>query len=89
MRSTASSASRVGLDDAGAGQDRDARLRHGAARGDLVAHQAHHLGLRTDPGEAALLHDLGEVGVLGEEAVAGVDGVGAGDLGGADDRRDR
>ena len=31
---------------------------------------------------------LGEVGVLGEEAVAGVDRLGVGDLGGADDRRD-
>ena len=27
--------------------------------------------------------DLGELGVLGEEAVAGMDRVGAGDLGGA------
>jgi hypothetical protein len=30
---------------------------------------------------------LGELGVLGEEAVAGMDGVGAGDLGGGDDAR--
>ena len=35
----------------------------------------------------ALADDLGEVGVLGEEAVAGMDGVGAGDLGGGDDAR--
>ena len=30
---------------------------------------------------------LGEVGVFGEEAVAGVDGVGVGDFGGGDDGR--
>jgi hypothetical protein len=38
--------------------------------------------------DVAAFADLREVGVLGEESVAGVDGVGAGDLGGADDRRD-
>src|SRR5262249_24101298 len=48
---------------------------------------AHDLGLRADPLEAALGDDLGEVRVLGEEAVARVDGVGARDLGGADDGR--
>ena len=32
--------------------------------------------------------DLGEAGVLRQEAVAGVDGLGAGDLGGGDDRGD-
>jgi hypothetical protein len=32
--------------------------------------------------------DLGEAGVLGQEAVAGMDRVGAGDLAGRDDRRD-
>ena len=32
--------------------------------------------------------DLGEVGILGEEAVAGMDRVGAGLLRGADDARD-
>ena len=32
----------------------------------------------------ARLADLGELGVLGEEPVAGVDGVGAGDFGGGD-----
>jgi hypothetical protein len=34
------------------------------------------------------LHDLGEAGVLGQEAVAGVDGLGPGDLRRRDDRRD-
>ena len=34
------------------------------------------------------VHDLGELRVLGEKAVAGMDGVGAGDLGGGDEARD-
>ena len=44
-------------------------------------------GRRADEGEAAALHPLGEVGVFGEEAVAGVDRLGVGDLGGRDDGR--
>ena len=75
----------VGLDDAGAGQDGHAGRAHELPRRDLVAHAAHHLGLRADPVQAAALHHLGEVGVLGQEAVARVDRVGARDLGGADD----
>ena len=58
-----------------------------AARGDLVAPRAHRLGRRPDERHAALLAERGELGVLGEEAVARMDCVGAGDLGGADDRR--
>ena len=34
------------------------------------------------------LHDLGELGVLGQESVARMDGVGAGDLGGRDEAGD-
>src|SRR5438094_167232 len=33
---------------------------------------------RADPREARVEHGLGQLGALGEEAVAGVDGVGAG-----------
>ena len=36
------------------------------------------VGRRADPGQPGVDHGLGEVGVLGEEAVAGVDGVGPG-----------
>jgi hypothetical protein len=55
--------------------------RHGAPRLGLVAHLADHLGVGADEGEAARRAHLGEVRVLGEEAVAGMDRVGAGDLG--------
>ena len=54
----------------------------------LVAHQADVLRPRAREHEARALDLLGEVGVLGEEAVAGMDCFGIGDLGGADDRRD-
>ena len=46
------------------------------------------LGLGADPDDAVALDDLGELRVLGEEAVAGMDGVGVDDLGGRDDVRD-
>ena len=45
-------------------------------------------GRGPDEGDLAALADLGELGVLGQEAVARVDGVGAGDLGRGDDARD-
>ena len=44
-------------------------------------------GIGTDEADVARLADFGEVGALGQEAVAGMDRVGAGDFGGADDRR--
>jgi hypothetical protein len=46
------------------------------------------LGLGADEGDVVPLQDLGEAGVLGEEAVAGMDGVGACDLAGRDQIRD-
>ena len=55
---------------------------------DLVAHQPDMLGGRADKGDVVLFEDLGEAGVLGEEAVARMHRVGAGDLAGRDDRRD-
>ena len=53
---------------------------HPAADGDLlggqlVAHPGHGVGLGADEGDARLLAGPDEVRVLGEEAVAGVDGV--------------
>ena len=53
-------------------------------RGELVAAQPQRLGRRPDPREAGRADRLGEVGVLREEAVAGMDRVGAGALRGAD-----
>ncbi len=54
---------------------------------DLVAHQPDRARGWADEGEAARLHALGEVGVLRQEAVAGVNGHGIGDFGRTDDRR--
>ncbi len=61
---------------------RDAEPLRGALGLDLVAHQADVLGLRPDEMDVVLDQDLGEAGVLGEKAVAGMHGVGAGDLAG-------
>src|SRR3546814_805338 len=43
------------------------------------------LGLGADPDDVVELNDLGEAGVLRQETVTGVDGVGVADLGGRDD----
>ena len=55
------------------------------ARCDLVAQFAHHLGLGADEGDASPAAGIGEVGILGKETVAGVDGVDLGQPGDADD----
>ena len=70
-----------------AGQDRHPGLLHGAPRPGLVAEQADHVRRGPDEADVARLADFGEVGALGEESVSRVDRVGAGDLGGAEDRR--
>ena len=62
------------------------RLR-GALGLDLVAHQADVLGLRADEVDVVLFEDFGEARVLGQEAVARMHGVGAGDLAGGEQRR--
>ena len=61
----------------GAGHARHAGLLGGDAARDLVAHDLDGLGRRADEGHAPLGDGPGEVGVLGEEAVAGVHAVGA------------
>ncbi len=61
-------------------------LVHGRDRRDLVAHEADGLALRPDEHEAGFFHALGEVRVLGQEAVAGMDSHRVRDLGSADDR---
>ena len=67
-------ADRVG----GAGDQRGAGLLGDVPGLDLVAEGVDRLGRRADPDQAGVDDGLGEGGVLGEEAVAGVHGVGAG-----------
>lgn len=64
------------------------RLFHGVDRGNLVAHQADGFGFRADEDETGAFNLLGEVGVLGQEAVARVDRHCAGDFRRRDDGRD-
>ena len=71
----------------GAGHERKAEGLRGHLRLDLVAHEPHMLGGRTDEGDLVLFEDLGKAGILGEEAIARMHGVGAGDLAGRDDLR--
>src|SRR5690606_4998847 len=63
----------------------DTRLAHHVDGGDLVSHQADGLGAGTNEHEAALLYLFGKVGILGQKAVAGVNGHRIGDFRGADD----
>src|SRR5262249_35286951 len=58
---------------------------HGDACLYLVAHRHQGSRGRADESKAYLLADLGEAGVLGEEAVAGVDRLTASDKSGADE----
>ncbi len=74
---------RDGLD--GARRERRADLLGHVARGDLVPELLDRLRRGADPGEPGVDDGTGEVGVLGEEPVAGVHGVGAGPAGHRDD----
>ena len=67
---------------------RHAQPAHGVLGRDLVAHQPDVVRRRADEGEAMRFHHLGESGVLAEEAVARMNGVGARDGGGREDVRD-
>ena len=78
----------VGKGAVAAGDEGDADAGHGGFGGDLVAHHADVFGRGADEGHAVGLDHFGEGGVFGEEAVAGVDGVGAGDVGGGEDGGD-
>ncbi|GAB3648644.1 hypothetical protein GCM10028833_14950 [Glycomyces tarimensis] len=69
----------------GAGHQRHVRTHGQMASGDLVAEVANRLRGRTDPGDPGVDDGLREFGVLREEAVARVDGVGLAALGDADE----
>ena len=71
-----------------AGHDGHAALQRDLLGGELVAHDAENVGRRADEGDAVFLTGAGEVGVFGQKAVAGVDGVHAAALGEVDDFRD-
>ena len=65
-----------------------ARCGHGFAGFIFFAHQADGVWRGPDEGDVRGLADFGEIGVLGEETVAGMDRVHVGDFGGADHLRD-
>jgi hypothetical protein len=68
--------------------DRHADVGHRLTSGRLVAHHTDLLGCRPDEGNVGGGAGLGELRVLGQEPVSGMDGIGAGDLGGGDQTRD-
>jgi hypothetical protein len=79
----------LGLDDVlRSGRDRHAGLAGQLAADGLVLQRIHRFGLRANEADVAVLADLGEVGVLGEEPVAGVNGIDVRNLGCADDAID-
>ena len=75
----------IGRQRTGRGHHGDARRDREGARRHLVAKGAHRLRRRTDEDQACRRAGLGEVGVLGEEAVARVDRVDMRLVGDADD----
>jgi hypothetical protein len=68
-----------------AGSHRHARLGHQLLRRILQAHRADAVRFGPDPDQARVDHRLGEVRILGQEAVAGVDRLGLGRLRRRDD----
>ena len=76
---------RVAAEGVGAGEHRHAGGAQRGARGHFVAEQAHRRGGRADEDEPAPPAFRRELGVLGEEAVAGVDRLRAGRARGLED----
>ena len=70
-----------------AGQERHSQAAHFRASSGLVAHQADARGRWPNKLDLAGLTDLGEVGALRKEAIAGMNSIRISDLGGADDTR--
>ena len=73
----------------GAGDGRDAGPDGGGTAADLVAHGLDGVGRRAYPAHPRTGHGPGEVSVLGQEAVAGVDGVGPAAGDGVEEALDR
>ncbi len=72
----------------GSGHNRRASSDRGLAGGGLAAHQRNRLRSRPDERQAGLAAGRGEILVLRQEAVPGMDGVGAGRAGSVDDAVD-
>ncbi len=68
--------------------DRDSEALGGRLGFDLVAHDADVFRRRADERDVVAFQDFREAGVLRQEAVSGVDGVGPRYLAGGDDARD-
>src|SRR5687768_15235358 len=68
--------------------DWNAGFLRGLAGFRLVTHEPHHFGCRPDERELTLVYDLGEVRILGEKPVAGMNRIGASDLCCGDDAGD-
>ncbi len=67
------------------GHARDIGLAHGLDGRNLVAHQPNCFGPRADENEPAFLDPFGEICILGQKAVTGMNRDRVGDLGGRDD----
>ena len=73
----------------GCRNDGHARLDRDASRAGLVAQGAHGFRTRADEGDAGLIAGFDEIGVFRQKPIAGVDRIGPGHFGHADDFRDR
>ena len=69
----------------GAGRGRHVRLLGQGPADRLVLQRAHGAGVGPDEADVAALADVGEMGVLRQKPVAGMDGIHVGNLRGADD----
>ena len=69
----------------GGGNDRHACLHRHAPRTGLVAQLAHGQGFGADKGDPCRIAGIDEIGVFRQQAISGMDRIGAGHFGNADD----